>query len=596
MMKFNRWAAWLTTMALIFAWSVAPASAQLTRGFISGIVSDSSGAVLAGVEVTITNTATNISRDTITNDTGLYRFAAVEPGDYRVEFKLAGFETQRIDAVSVDTAQEKTLNQTLKVGGVNSEVLVTAIPGAELSKTTATIERTFQGSLIEDLPLQTNSSGFRDTTRIAFLAPNVTRAPGQNGFAVSGQRSRNNNFMLDGIDNNDYTVTLDAVRIVPEAVSEIQVQTTTYSAEFGRNTGAQFSAVTKSGTNAFHGEGWEFYRGNWMEPISLTNKRAGINRTPRFDVNEFGGDAGGPIFKNRTFFFGLIDWDHRREAASAGNSTSANIPTPAGYAALSTIPLLSGQTQASRQAVLSALSFLPQIYPQVLNFSNLQNVPINNTPIQVGTINIALPQPYNFFNNVVRIDHKLSNRDDLSYRYYLDKRNQPNVTDNKQFGTKYTASQAIFRQNHALSYTRVVNAHFLNEARMAYVRSNFQFTENDPTDSTVTISNFFTIGGLNTFPQGRFDHTWQYQDVASYTLGRNAVKFGFDLRRYWLNSLTATDSKGTWAFSTLAAFINNSATSLTQAINTTSFVATEWDHAYFFQDDLKATKNLTLNL
>lgn len=596
MMKFNRWAAWLIMMALLVVWGIQPAAAQLTRGFISGIVSDSSGAALAGVEVTITSAETNISRDSITNEDGLYRFTAVEPGDYTVEFKLPGFETDRIAAVSVSTAQEKTLNRTLKVGGVTSEVSVTEVPGAELSKTTATIERTFQGSLVEDLPLQTNASGYRDTTRIAFLAPNVTRAPGQNGFAASGQRSRNTNFMLDGIDNNDYSVTLDAARIVPEAVSEIQVQTTTYSAEFGRNTGAQFSAVTKSGTNQFHGEGWEFYRGNSMEPISLTNKRAGIDSTPRFDVNEWGGDVGGPILKNRTFFFGLIDWDHRREAADARNSTSANVPTPAGYAALSTIPLASGQSQASRQAVLSALSFLPQIYPQVQNFSSLQNVSINGTPIQVGTINIPLPNPYNFFNNVARIDHTLSNRDNLSYRYYLDRRNQPNVTDNLQFGTKYSGSQAIFRQNHALSYTRVFSPHFLNEARMAYVRSNLQFVENDPVDPTVTISNFFTIGGLSNFPQGRLDHTWQYQDVASYTVGRNAIKFGFDLRRYLLSALSANNSKGAWAFGTLADFINNSATSLTQAINTSSFVATEWDHAYFFQDDLKATKNLTLNL
>jgi outer membrane receptor protein involved in Fe transport len=601
MTKFSRCAvghalAVLVLAIIVVAWGVLPVSAQLTRGFISGIVSDTSSAILAGVQVTITNTATNISRDTVTNDAGFYRFSAVEPGDYTVEFKLAGFEGYKVRSVSVSTAQEVTINQTLNVGGLTTDVSVTEVPGADLSKTTATIERTFTGTLVEDLPLQTNASGYRDVTRIAFLAPNVARAPGQNGFAVSGQRSRNNDFLLDGIDNNDISVTLDSTRIVPEAVSEIQVQTTSYSAEFGHSSGGQFSVVTKSGTNQFHGASWEFYRGNPMEPVSLTNKRAGINGTPRFAVNEFGGEFGGPLIKNRTFFFGLGDWDHRREAADARNASSANIPTPAGDAALSNIPLVNGQPAASRQAVLSALSFLPQIYPQVLNFSNLQNVSIDTVPIQFGTIMIPLPNPYSFFNNVARIDHKLSNTNDLSFRYYLDRRNQPNLTDNKQFGTKWSASQAIFRQHFALSHIHVFNPHFVNEARMAYGRSNFQFVENDPVTPTVNITNFFTIGGQSGFPQGRLDHTWQYQDVASYTLGRNAIKFGFDLRRVGTFSLFGTDSKGTWLFNTFADFINNTATSLTQAVNTASYVASEWDHAYFFQDDLKVRKNLTLNL
>jgi outer membrane receptor protein involved in Fe transport len=598
MMQSHSRVVWFALVALIVSWSVLPATAQLTRGFISGIVTDSSGGILAGVQVTITSTATNISRETITNEVGFYRFTAIEPGDYTVEFKLPGFENRKVAGVTVSTAQEVTINQSLSVGAVTAEVSVTTIPGTDLAKTTATIERTFTGTLVEDLPLQTNASGTRDVTRIALLAPNVTRAPGSNQFAASGQRARNNNFMLDGIDNNDYSVTLDSARVLPEAVSEVQVQTTAYSAEFGRNSGAQFSVVTKSGSNQFHGAGWEYYRGNFMEPISLTNKRAGINSTPRFDVNEFGGDFGGPIIKDRTFFFGLAEWDRRREAPDARNAsaTPPNVPTPAGYNLLSTIPLAPGQTAASRQAVLSALSFLPQIYTQVGNFASSPSTTVNGVSIPIGTIRIPLSNPYNFFDNVVRVDHKLSDRDNLSYRYYLDKRDQPNVTSNLQFGTKWSASQTIFRQNHALAYTRGFNAHFLNEAHMAYVRSNLQFPENDPVSPTVTITNFFGIGGLNNYPQGRVDHTWQYQDVASYTLGRNALKFGFDLHRYWLSNVSAFDSKGTWVFGTFGDFINNQATSLTQALNTSSFNATEWDHSYFFQDDLKATPNLTLNL
>lgn len=596
-----KWLVRLALLALTLTGTVSPAFSQLVRGALSGVVTDPSGAVLPGAQVIITNKETNISRNTTTNDSGFYRFAALEPGDYSVQFRLSGFEARKVDTVSITTAQEATINQTLMVGGVTAEISVTEIAGAELAKSTPTIERTFPGALVEDLPIFNNSStsssaGVRDVTRLAYLAPNATRAPGQNGFSVNGQRSRSNNFMLDGIDNNDYAVTLDAARVIPEAVAEVQVQTAAYSAEFGRNSGAQFSVVTRSGTNQLHGEGWEFYRGNWMEPISLINKRAGGNATPRFDFNEFGASAGGPIVKDRTFFFGLADWARRREAADARNAATANIPTPAGYAALQTVPLVAGETPAARQAALSALSFLPNIYPSIKNYGNLQNQAINGVAVQLGTILIPLPNPYSFFTNIGRLDHKLSNRDNLAYRYYIDDRDQPNVQDNKQFGTRWTAAQTILRQNHALSYTRIINPRFLNEARFAYVRSNLSFAENDPVTPTVTIGNAFNIGGTNAFPQGRFDHTWQYQDVVSGTLGRHAMKFGVDLRRYWIFNEVGTNVKGAWSFQSLADFLNNQAFSVTQAVKTSSLTATEWDQAYFFQDDFKAAKNLTLNL
>src|SRR5262249_4057418 len=150
--------------------------------------------------------------------------------------------------------------------------------------------------------------------------------------------------------------------------------------------------------------------------------------------------------------------------------------------------------------------------------------------------------------------------------------------------------------NHSLAYTRIISPRFLNEARMAYVRSDLQFQENDPISPTVTINTFFVIGGLSQFPQGRVDHNCKYQDVATYTTGRHSMKFGLDLLRYRLFSQADTNSKGTWSFANLADFINNQASSLIQALITPSFVATEWDHAYFFQDDYRAARNLTLNL
>jgi hypothetical protein len=221
--------------------------------------------------------------------------------------------------------------------------------------------------------------------------------------------------MIDGVDNNDASVTLSANRSVAEALSEFQIQTAVYSAEFGRNSGAQINVITKSGTNAFHGEIWDYYRGNWIEPVSLLNKRAGVTKTPRFVHNNPGGDIGGRILRDRTFFFGLIETDRRREAPDARNATSFTIPTAAGYAALSRVPLGPGQTPESRQAVLNAMSFLPGIHQRVGNtLQTIRTVDINGVPIEVGTGRIPISNPYDFWYWVTRVDHKLNDRNSLS--------------------------------------------------------------------------------------------------------------------------------------------------------------------------------------
>jgi hypothetical protein len=591
----REWKLWPVLVLLLFC-TAYPVQAQLVRGFVSGTITDTTGAIMAGVQVRITNKATNISRETVTNDVGFYRFVAVEPGAYSVEFTIAGFETRKVENIAVNTAQEVVINQTMSVSGITSEVTVQETPGVSIAKTVATIQTTFDGRLVSELPI---TAGTRDVTRLALLAPTVNRAPGSNEFSANGQRARNNNFTLDGVDNNDISVSLNQSRIIPEAVQEVQVQTTAYSAEFGRNSGAQFSVITKGGSNEYHGEGWEYYRGNWMEPVSLTNKRAGVIETPRFVVNQFGGDVGGPILKNRTFFFGLLEGNRRTEAPDARNIPASQVPnilTPAGYAALSTVPLGPNQTTGSRQAALSALSFLPEIHSQVRNYENTRNVAINGVPIQVATVRIPIANPHTFWYNVVRVDHRLTNSDYLTYRYYIDKRDQPDLQSNLAFGSRWSAAQTILGQNHAISHTRIFSNRLSNEARLAYVRRTLDFPENDPKSATVQITGYFTSGGLNNFPQGRRDQNFQFQNIATYIAGRHSFKAGIDVRRNLLFNRSGFDSKGTWTFDSLADFLNNNARSLVQSVNEASFYARQWNQNYFFQDDLKATRDLTFNL
>ena len=569
--------------------------AQLTRGFISGTVSDASGAVVQGVSVKITNTGTNISAETKTNAVGFYRFVAVEPGVYRVEYTKAGFEVLKIENVTVGTAQEVVLNQTLAVGSTATTVEIQAVAASiELAKSSATLERKLSQQLLENLPL---AGGTRDVNALALLAPTATRAPGSTGIAVNGQRARNNNFMIDGVDNNDLSVTLANARTIAEGLSEFQVQTNPYSAEYGRNSGAQISVITRSGSNRFAGEVWDYYRANWMEPVSLLNKRAGVLKTPRFNQNQAGGSLGGPIKRDRAFFFGLVETNRRREAPDARNASPATIPTPDGFAALQRVPLGPNQTQESRRAALDAMSFLPSIHQIVgNNYQSVRNVTVNGTPIQVGTIRIPLANPYDFWYYQGRTDFRLTDADALSYRVQIDKRNQPDVTSNLQFGNRFSAAQTILSQNHALSHTRTFSSRFINEFRFSYVRRNLDFPENDPKSSTVGISGFFTIGGLSNFPQGRIQNTFQWQNVSTYILSRHSLKFGVDLRRNRLFNRAGFDSKGTWTFNSLEDFLNNRAFSLAQAINEATFDARQTNQYYFFQDDIKVTRNLTVNL
>jgi outer membrane receptor protein involved in Fe transport len=590
MANFTRRASVLVLMLLcgFAAWG------QLSRGYISGTVTDSSGAVIANADVSIINVDTNIRRSAKTNEVGLYRFPAVEPGRYMVEFASSGFATRRVGPVEVGATQEVVLNQSLEVASATTTLEVVAAPaGVELSKATASIERKLDVKVLENLPL---TGATRDVNQIALLAPTAARGPGSTGISANGQRARNNNFMIDGVDNNDPSVTISNNRIIPEAISEYQVQTAAYSAEYGRNSGAQIMVTTRSGTNEFHGSVFNYYRANWVEPVSLINKRAGVNSTPRFNQNQAGGSLGGPIRKDRTFFFALIEANRRREAPDARNAAVATIPTAEGYQLLRNVPLGADQTPASRQAILGGIRFLEEIYPRVTRYTNPRNVSVNGVSIPVGQIQLPLANPYNFWYGTARVDHALTSKDALTYRLQVDQRTQPNVTSNLQFGSLFAASQEILRQNHAASWTRTFSPRWVNEFRFAYIRGFLDFPENDPRTPTTGITGFFTIGGLSNFPQGRLQNSYQFQNTSTYLWNRHSIKVGADVRYNKLFNNAAFDSKGTYTFDNLQDFLNNRPAAFRQALNTATFDARQWNTFLFFQDDWRVTPELTLNL
>jgi outer membrane receptor protein involved in Fe transport len=603
----------LFLLGVAFVLLSSSAQAQLTRGAISGTVRDESGAVVPGASVKVTNAATSVTRDAVTDDNGFYRAGALDPGTYVVTVEKSGFSRIENRNVVVNTATEVTFDPEIKVGDVAATVDVTAQSEAiSLNKTNATVGTTIETRRAVELP----TGAGRNVNNLALLSPNVNASPGGSGISANGQRTRNNNFTIDGSDNNDITVTIPTTPVIPEAVSEFQIQTNPYSAENGRNTGAAINITTKSGTNEFHGTLFNYYRGSRLNALDNIEKRNGLTRPSRFNRNQFGGSIGGPVYflnfgegtkpiydgRDRTFFFFLFQGDRTRSGGTLG--ATVRIPTPAGFAALNSVPLRAAnattgapaQTAASRQAVLQQLGFLQGIYAQNPNFQNLQNTTVNGVAIQTGQVNIGRTSPSDGENYTFRFDHKISDNDNFTARYIYNKSDQTNVTSNLQFGSLFAGNQLLKDTNLALSEAHVFSPTLINEFRFSYIRRDLDFPENDPSTPTTGITGFFTIGGASNFPQGRLTNFYQFADTVTNTVGKHTLRFGADIRRNYFVNRAGFDTKGTFGFNNLQDFLNNNANTFTQAFSTADFDSVQTQQYYFVQDDWRATQSLTLNL
>jgi outer membrane receptor protein involved in Fe transport len=577
-------------LALIAVIALVPATgwAQLTRGTISGTIKDNTGALLPGVTVIITNNGTGVVRTAATNASGFYRAPALEPGTYTVKAELQGFKALENRDVPVLPSAEATVDFSLEVGGLTETIDVTARSEAvTLNKTNGSIGQTFTARQAAELPLPA-----RNPVNLALLAPNVTSSVGQTTISANGQRSRNNNFMIDGTDNNDVSVTLPTVPVPPDSVAEFNVQTNPYNAEFGRNSGAQINIITKSGSNAFRGSAFDFYSDSDLNARDNLEKQSGATKPTPFEQHQWGAGLGGPIIRNRAFFYGLFQ-NTRLRRDVLGNTVRAITPT--GFAALQSVPLGAGQSAASRQAVLDRLGFLQDLHASNVEFRNLTNVSVNGVPIQTGQVNVSREGPADDWYYIGRGDVELG-KNNVSGRYIRRKRDDTNFTSNTVFGSVFAANQLTTDENLSVGLTRFFGGSTLNEARFAWIKRDLAFPENDPDSPTAVIGGLFTIGGLSAFPQGRVQSTFQFQDVATIQRGSHSFKAGADVRYVQLDNLAAFDTKGTFTFNNLQDYMNNFAVTFVQALQTASFEATQWNHSYFVQDDWRPTSNLTINL
>jgi hypothetical protein len=572
------------------------ASAQLTRGSIAGTVRDASDAIVPGATVTVVNVKTNATQTVFTDSaTGFYRAGALEPGEYVVRVELAGFTTVEQRAVQVRAATETPVDIRLDPAGIGETVQVTSeIPSATLNRSSPTIASTISARAIENLPLPPSGAAGRDINSLILTLPNSVSTTGQGTYAVNGNRPRNNNYMVDGSDNNDMSVTISTSQIVPEAIAEFQVMANPYSVEFGRNSGGQVNVITKSGSNRFAGDLFDYYRASGLNSRTNIEKANNLDTPPKLIRHQLGGDLGGPIVRDRLFFFGLYQRDSQRPAQRP-SPTTVTIPTQAGFAALQGVPLGAGQSAASRQTVLQQVGFLQDVYAQNPVFRNVSNVLVNGVPIETGQTNLPIIDPSMYHAYFGRSDYRPWSSDTFTVRYSLNDRADDGIASTG-FGPRFMANQALKDTNLALSNAHIFSPRMLNEFRFSLVRRDLDFPENDPNSPTATITGLFTLGGAANFPQGRLTSAYQFSNTTTWNVSRHTMKFGADIRYNDVDNRAAFNSKGSFTFNNLQDYMNNDPFQVLQALQTASWTAQQWQTYLFVQDDFRVTSDLTLNL
>jgi len=469
-------------------------SAQSTGGRLLGRVADPSGAVLSGVKIALVNEETGVSRTTTTNEDGDYNFVEVPPGNYRVEFEQQGFKKNVRKDVTVEINQVLTLNMTMQLGGAQEVVEVTS--EAPLVETTSTqMGAVVNERAVSQLPLNT-----RDTYQLLSLQPGVQSQTGSDLFygsnragvvSVNGGRGRSNNFSVNGGDANDQFANLPAVQPTPDSIEEFRVLTNTFDAEYGRNSGAVVNVVTKSGTNSLHGNVYEFFRNN-----GLNSKGYFDIEKPAFHQNQFGGTLGGPIKRDRTFFF--VSYEGRR-IRNGVSSDAVAVPTDderignfLGDAADPSIfsGSITEQTVAdllNNRPGCSAAAGAPiavgSAYGDI--FPNSQIPAECQDPVAVDLLNQFVPsanRPDGTFQTVsgihrdrtdqftAKIDHRINDKQNLSAYYYFNDstlfdpygRFQAGGASVLQFGanTQERYQQLNFTHNWTLRNNLVNEAHF----------------------------------------------------------------------------------------------------------------------------------------
>jgi len=604
--------------ALVLSFFIAtPARAQVTGATLSGTVTDPSGAVIPHAKIVIKNTSTGVIRNVTSNSAGLYNAPNLLPGPYSVTISAPGFSTEVRSGIVLTVGANQVLNVALQVGKVTNLVQVTsAAPTVQLAS--STISAVVNSTTVRQLPLNG-----RSWTDLAKLQPGVDAIQTQPSFAtgadrgnrgfgaqltISGQRPVQNNYRLDGVSLNDYSNgapgSVLGGNLGVDAIQEFSVLTSNYSAEYGKTSGGVVNAITKSGTNQFHGDAYEFLRNASLDAANFFDN---FNNSvkPAFRRNQFGASAGGPIQKDKTFIFG--DYEGVRQAK--GFSQITTVLSPAARAGnLCSNPAGSGSppTCTSNSVTVDPAA------QKYFGFFPLPNGPIAGNG-DTGVFSFASNQIISENYWTARVDHTFSSKDSMfgTYMYDVTPYHQPDGLNNVLINTETNRQFVVLEETHIFSPT------FVNSVRAGYnrdgVADNIGVSAINPLAADKSLGavpgetaaqvnmpgvTHFTGGVLGNAYYHYYWNSFQGYDDAFYTHGAHSIKFGGAVERMQNNVLAAKDPSGAFNFPSIAAFLTNNPSrfeaGLASSLTPRGFRQTLF--GLYVQDDWRARPNLTLNL
>jgi hypothetical protein len=608
-----------------------------TSGTISGEVRDEKQAVIPGANVVARNVSTNESRTTQTTSDGRYSFAGLPVGDYEISVEGSGFAKYLQSGITLALNQNAVVDVTMKTGGVQ-EVVNIVENASMLNTTSAEVGTRFDERRLSELPLATTRSVYA----IALSAPGVSQLnAGQSAFAggtnfsSNGGRTRSNNFMIDGQDNNNFGVAGSTIPLNnPDLIQEVRLVTNQFSAEYGRNSSAVFNAITRSGSNQFHGSGFWFHNDNALNACSNTQK-AGTNgfcnpnatdpsrrKAPFRIENQLGGTIGGPLHlprfgeggptfingKDKTFFFFSIQrwWDRQLGVGQALNGA----PTAAGKQILE-------QAAGTLPQVRALLDFLPAAQTPIARTATFERNG-QTFVVPLGSLTGSQSSTYNDWQTSIRIDHRLTSKHNLNGRYIYQDSDAlgsiPGVAASQITPPGFSSIVPARTQGVNLQLTSVLTSKLVNEVRAAYLRAANATNPLDPRSELIPSLEVVELGllqfnagptrtaiglGVN-LPQNQVRNTYQILDNISYTSGNHGLKFGADIRRNQLHQLFKPTTRGLLEYASLDFLVKDLATRANinkDLPGTARVLHSDWHDFFFYgQDEWKIRPNFTLTL
>ena len=604
----------------------AAATAQENTATITGEVQDPSGAGVAGATVTARNVQTGLERSVVTNETANYTLPLLPIGNYDVSTEKQGFLRMIKTGIVLQIDQHARVDFMLQVGATSSTVQVTAdVPLTQTDSSSVGV--VIDNRKVVELPLNG-----RQFYSLALLVPGVA-PPAQGsllsfrgGFNVAGASELNNNFTLNGLDNNNQLLSAPAFRPSVDAIEEFKILTGVFPAEYGRNSGSQVIVTTKAGTNGFHGTAFEFLRNQVLDAVNYFTP---AGSKPAFRQNQFGGTLGGPIIRNKTFFFASYEGTRSTQQITA----LTNVPTPAmvngdfsGVSRAIINPITRTQFLGNRipqDRISPAGQFLAKLYPAPTALTLAGALPANNYTFnqpQVDSLNLGS----------LRIDHSFSQRDNLnaSYNDFEDNTlTQNNVVCGSRTVPGFDCTVLLLARLGGLTETHSFSPSVINEFRLAYSQFQNPRSTNDANVDflqafnivgtradgpartgvpAVTVNGFASLGEPTNFPQVRTDHTYQLADTMSWNVGTHSFKFGGDFHRFQSNGTIVGNGRGSFTFNAqstapttgypFADLLLGLPTSTSRSPLSPRIYDRTGIYAGFWQDDWKVSSRFTLNV